>query len=179
MGITFTETKLRGAFVIEPEIFADERGFFARSYSEDEFEAHGIKLRMAECHISFNKRRYTIRGMHFQRDPFAQAKLVRCTQGAIFDVIVDLRPGSPTFKQWIGEELTAANHRMLYVPTGFAHGYQTLENDTEMFYQVSQFYTPSSLGGVRWNDPAFAIRWPARDGVTLNERDQSYPDFES
>jgi dTDP-4-dehydrorhamnose 3,5-epimerase len=179
MGITFTETKLRGAFVIEPEIFADERGFFARSYSEDEFEAHGIKLRMAECHISFNKKRYTVRGMHFQRDPFAQAKLVRCTQGAIFDVIVDLRPGSPTFKQWIGEELTAANHRMLYVPTGFAHGYQTLENDTEMFYQVSQFYTPSSLGGVRWNDPAFAIRWPARDGVTLNERDQSYPDFES
>jgi dTDP-4-dehydrorhamnose 3,5-epimerase len=179
MGIIFTETKLRGAFVIEPEIFADERGFFARSYSEDEFEAHGIKLRMAECHISFNKRRYTIRGMHFQKDPFAQAKLVRCTQGAIFDVIVDLRPGSPTFKQWIGEELTAANHRMLYVPTGFAHGYQTLENDTEMFYQVSQFYTPSSLGGVRWNDPAFAIRWPAMDGVTLNERDQSYPDFES
>jgi dTDP-4-dehydrorhamnose 3,5-epimerase len=179
MGIIFTETKLRGAFVIEPEIFADERGFFARSYSEDEFEAYGIKLRMAECHISFNKKRYTVRGMHFQRDPFAQAKLVRCTQGAIFDVIVDLRPGSPTFKQWIGEELTAANHRMLYVPTGFAHGYQTLENDTEMFYQVSQFYTPSSLGGVRWNDPAFAIRWPARDGVTLNERDQSYPDFES
>ena len=179
MPITFTETKLPGAFIIEPEIFADERGFFARSYSEDEFEAHGIKLRMAECHISFNKKRYTIRGLHFQKDPFAQAKLVRCTQGAIFDVIVDLRPGSPTFKQWIGEELTAANHRMLYVPKGFAHGYQTLEDDTEMFYQVSEFYTPSSLGGVRWNDPAFGIRWPAMDGVTLNHRDESYPDFTS
>ena len=179
MAITFTETKLPGAFIIEPEIFADERGFFARSYSEDEFEAHGIKLRMAECHISFNKKRYTIRGLHFQKDPFAQAKLVRCTQGAIFDVIVDLRPDSPTFKQWIGEELTAANHRMLYVPKGFAHGYQTLEDDTEMFYQVSEFYTPSSLGGVRWNDPAFGIRWPAMDGVTLNQRDESYADFTS
>jgi dTDP-4-dehydrorhamnose 3,5-epimerase len=179
MGITFTETKLRGSFIIEPEIFADERGFFARSFSADEFGARGINLRMAECHISFNKKRYTTRGMHFQKDPFAQAKLVRCTQGAIFDVIVDLRPDSPTYKQWIGEELTALNHRMIYVPTGFAHGYQTLEDNTEMFYQVSEFYTPSSLGGVRWNDPAFGIRWPAMDGVTLNERDQSYPDFES
>lgn len=179
MAITFTETKLRGAFIVEPEIFKDERGFFARSYAENEFETHGINLRMAECHISFNKKRYTIRGLHFQKDPFAQAKLVRCTQGAIYDVIVDLRPDSPTFKQWFGEELTAKNHRMLYVPKGFAHGYQTLEDDTEMFYQVSQFYEPASCGGVRWNDPAFAIRWPAMVGVTLNQRDQSYPDFKS
>lgn len=177
MAIKFTETKLRGAFVVEPEIFEDERGFFARSYSEKEFLDQGIKLRMAESHISFNKMRYTIRGLHFQKEPHAQAKLVRCTQGAIFDVIVDLRPDSPTFKQWFGEELTAANHLMLYVPAGFAHGYQTLEDNSEMFYQVSEFYVPESCGGVRWNDPAFAIQWRAMDGVTLNERDQNYPDF--
>ena len=179
MSITFTETKLRGAFIIDPEIFEDERGFFARSYSEKEFHDHGINLRMAECHVSFNKKRYTLRGMHFQEDPFAQAKLVRCTQGAIFDVIVDLRPESPTFKQWIGEILTATNHRMLFVPTGFAHGYQTLEDNTEMFYQVSEFYRLESCRGVRWYDPAFGIQWPAMDGVTLNPRDQSYPDFKS
>lgn len=179
MAIKFTETKLRGAFVIEPEIFKDERGFFARSYSEKEFQDHGINLRMAESHISFNKTRYTIRGLHFQEAPHAQAKLVRCTQGAIFDVIVDLRPGSPTFKQWFGEELTAENHLMLYVPAGFAHGYQTLEDNSEMFYQVSEFYVPQACAGVRWNDPAFAIQWRAMDGVTLNERDQSYPDFKA
>jgi dTDP-4-dehydrorhamnose 3,5-epimerase len=179
MAIKFTETKLRGAFLIEPEIFEDERGFFARSFSAREFEEHGINLPMAESHISFNKVHYTIRGLHFQKDPYAQAKLVRCTQGAIFDVIVDLRPDSPTFKQWFGEELTAKNHLMLYMPPGFAHGYQTLEDNTEMFYQVSEFYVPESCGGVRWNDPAFGIQWRAMDGVTLNERDQSYPDFES
>lgn len=179
MAITFTETKLQGAFIIEPEIFKDERGFFARSFSEKEFADHGLNTRMAESHISFNRKRYTIRGLHFQTDPFAQAKLVRCTRGAIYDVIVDLRPASPTFKQWFGQELTAENRLMLYVPAGFAHGYQTLADDSEMFYQVSEFYAPASCGGVRWNDPAFAIRWPAMDGVTLNERDQSYPDFES
>ncbi len=178
MAITFTETKLAGAFVIEPEIFADERGFFARSFSKQEFEEHGINTRTAECHISFNKKRYTLRGLHFQADPFAQAKLVRCTRGAIFDVIVDLRRDSPTFKQWFGQELTAENRLMLYVPAGFAHGYQTLEDNSEMYYQVSEFYEPASCGGVRWNDPAFGIRWPAMDGVILNERDQSYPDFE-
>ena len=177
MAIKFTETKLPGAFIIEPEIFRDERGFFARSYSEKEFHDHGISLRLAESHISFNKTRYTIRGLHFQKAPHAQAKLVGCTQGAIFDVIVDLRPDSPTFKQWFGEELTAKNHLMLYVPAGFAHGYQTLEDKSEMFYQVSEFYVPESCGGVRWNDPAFAIQWRAMDGVTLNERDQNYPDF--
>jgi dTDP-4-dehydrorhamnose 3,5-epimerase len=177
MGIIFRETRLRGAFVIGPEIFEDERGFFARSFSEKEFEAHGINPRMAECNISFNKKRHTIRGMHFQSDPHAQAKLVRCTRGAIYDVIVDLRPASPTFKQWIGEELTAENRRMLYIPTGFAHGFQTLEDNTEIFYQVSDFYAPASAGGVRWNDPAFAIQWPSTDGITINQRDQSYPDF--
>ena len=179
MAITFTETKLRGAFIIKPEILEDERGFFARSFSEKEFQDHGINTRMAECNISFNKKRYTLRGLHFQTGRFAQAKLVRCTQGAIYDVIVDLRPDSPTFKQWFGQELNAENRLMLYVPTGFAHGYQTLVDNTEMFYQVSEFYEPASCDGVRWNDPAFGIRWPAMDGVVINQRDQSYPDFKS
>jgi dTDP-4-dehydrorhamnose 3,5-epimerase len=177
MGIIFRETKLKGAFVIDPQRFEDERGFLARSFSAKEFESHGLNPRMAECNISFSRKRYTIRGMHFQKPPHAQAKLVRCAQGAIYDVIIDLRPASPTFKQWIGEELTAENRRMLYVPEGFAHGFETLVDDTEVFYQISEFYTPQSEGGVRWNDPAFGIRWPASDGVTINDRDRNYPDF--
>lgn len=179
MGIIFKETKLKGAFVIDPETFADERGFLARSFSAQEFESHGLTSRMAECNISFSKKRYTIRGMHFQKPPHAQAKLVRCTKGAIYDCIIDLRPESETFKQWIGEELTADNRRMLYVPEGFAHGFQTLENDSEVFYQISYTYTPASEGGVRWNDPAFGIDWPATDGITINQRDQNYPDFKA
>lgn len=177
MGIIFRETKLKGAFVIDPERFDDERGFFARSFSEKEFESYGINTRMAECNISFSYKRYTIRGMHYQSALHAQAKLVRCTKGAIYDVIIDLRPESPTFKQWIGEELTAENRRMLYVPVGFAHGFQTLVDETEVFYQVSDFYARETEGGVRWNDPAFAIQWPATDGETINERDRTYPDF--
>lgn len=177
MGIIFKETKLAGAFVIEPETFADERGFFARSFSDREFAAHGIDPRMVECNISYNKKKHTIRGMHFQAAPFAQAKLVRCTQGAIYDAIIDLRPESATFKQWVGEELTAENRRMLYVPKGFGHGFQTLVDDTEVFYQVSDYYAPASAGGVRWNDPAFDIAWPAVDGIILNERDRSYTNF--
>lgn len=179
MGITFRETKLKGAFVIEPQSFTDERGVFARSYSEKEFESHGLNPRIAECNISFSKRRYTVRGMHFQKPPFAQAKLVRCTKGAIYDVIIDLRPDSSTYKQWIGEELTAENRRMLYVPEGFAHGFQTLEENSEVFYQVSNVYAPQCEGGVRWNDPAFGINWPAMDGVTINARDQNFPDFQA
>lgn len=177
MGITFRETKLKGAFVIEPDTFTDERGFLARSFSAKEFERHGLNPRIAECNISFSKRRYTVRGMHFQKPPFAQAKLVRCTKGAVYDVIIDLRPDSPTFKQWVGEELTAENRRLLYVPESFAHGFQTLEDDSEVFYQISNFYTPESEGGVRWNDPVFGIDWPATDGITINTRDQNYPDF--
>ena len=179
MGITITETKLKGAFIIDPQTFRDDRGFLARSFSQQEFEAHGLNPNMAECNISFSRKRYTVRGMHFQHPPFAQAKLVRCTKGAVYDVIIDLRPGSPTFKQWIGEELSSENRRMLYVPEGFAHGFQTLEDDTEVFYQISQIYNPGSEGGVRWNDPAFGINWPAMDGITINERDQNYPDFKA
>jgi dTDP-4-dehydrorhamnose 3,5-epimerase len=177
MGIVFRETKLQGAFVIEPQSFADARGVFARSYSETEFASHGLNPRIAECNISFSSYAHTVRGMHWQNPPHAQVKLVRCTKGAIYDVIIDLRPESPTFKQWIGETLTEENRVMLYVPEGFAHGFQTLQANSEVFYQVSHVYAPQSEGGVRWNDPVFAIDWPAKDGVTINARDQSFPDF--
>ena len=177
MGIIFRETKLEGSFVIEPEKFEDERGLFARTFSDQEFEAHGIDPRIIECNISFNKKKHTIRGMHFQSAPYAQAKLVRCTQGAVYDVIIDLRPDSITYKQWVSEELTAENRLMLYVPEGFAHGFQTLEDDSEVLYQMSSSYAPSAAGGVRWDDPVFAIHWPAAGDVILNERDRTYPDF--
>lgn len=171
----FIETKLPGAFIIEPEKFDDERGFFARSWSQKEFAEHGLNARMVECNISFNKRKQTLRGMHYQREPFAQAKLVRCTRGALYDVIIDLRPDSETFRQWIGVELTEENHLSLYVPEGFAHGFQTLADDTEVFYQMSEYYAPETAAGVRWDDPAFGIEWPEASERIINERDRSYP----
>lgn len=177
MGIKFNETELKGAFVIEPERFDDERGFFARSFSDKEFAAAGIEARLVECNISYNLKKHTIRGMHFQSAPHAQAKLVRCTAGAILDAIIDLRPASPTFGKWIGVELTSRNHLMLFVPEGFAHGFQTLADETEVFYEVSDYYAPASCGGVRWNDPAFSIDWREKKNVIINERDSSYPDF--
>lgn len=175
--MNFDETKLKGAFVIGPERFDDHRGFLARSFSHREFEERGLNPRVAECNVSFSRAKHTVRGMHFQREPHAQAKLVRCTAGAVYDVIIDLRPGSATYAQWIGEELTAENRRMLYVPEGFAHGFQTLVDDSEIFYQISHYYTPGSEGGVRWNDPVFGIEWPETQSVIINERDRNYPDF--
>lgn len=175
--IIFKETKLKGAFVIEPEKFEDMRGFFARSFSRQEFSDHGLSGEFVEAGISFNLRKYTVRGMHFQTAPNEQAKLVRCTRGAIFDVLIDLRPGSPTYKQWFAQELTAQNRLMLYIPEGCAHGFQTLEDETEVFYQLSQGYAPASESGVRWNDPAFGIAWPVTDGVIMNDRDRNYLDF--
>lgn len=177
MGINFTETALRGAFVIEPERFDDERGFLARSFSESEFTSRGLVGCMVESNISFNARRHTVRGMHYQRAPHAQAKLVRCTAGAVYDVIIDLRPDSESYGRWVGVELSAANRLALYVPAGFAHGFQTLADATEVFYQMSAYYAPQSAAGVRWDDPAFRIEWPATGGVTINERDRTYPDF--
>ena len=172
----FTETKLRGAFLIELEKHADERGFFARTFCQEAFEAHGLNSRVVQCNVSFNRRKGTLRGMHFQIAPFAEAKLVRCTSGSIHDVIIDLRPVSPTFKQHFAVELSAENRKMLYIPEEFAHGFQTLKDDTEVFYQMSQSYSAEHARGVRWNDPAFGIDWPA--GVrTIIERDQNYPNF--
>jgi len=173
----FKETRLKGAFIIELEQLKDERGFFARAWCQKEFEAHGLTPRLVQCNISFNKRRGTLRGMHYQAAPYEEAKLVRCTRGAVYDVIIDLRPDSPTYKQWIGVELTADNRRMLYVPEGFAHGYQTLTDNAEVFYQVSQFYSPESERGVRWNDPAFGIEWPEADVRIISAKDQSWPDY--
>jgi dTDP-4-dehydrorhamnose 3,5-epimerase len=174
--LIFTETKLPGAFVIEPEKHEDERGFFARSFCRPEFEAHGLNADVKQCNISFNKRKGTLRGMHFQASPFGEAKLVRCTAGSIHDVIVDLRRTSSGFKQHFGVELSARNRKMLYIPEEFAHGFQTLEDDTEVFYQMSQVYSAEHARGVRWDDPAFGIRWPEGERI-MNERDRSYPDF--
>lgn len=178
MGIKFTPLGPGGVYVIDPERFEDERGFLARAYSDAEFAAHGISRPLVEAIISFNERRHTVRGLHYQRAPRAQAKLVRCTAGAIYDVVVDLRPGSETFGRWEAVELTARNRRMLYVPEGFAHGYQTLEDTTEVFYLASDVYAPGHAGGVRWDDPALGIKWPATEGVTINERDRTAPGLE-
>ncbi len=172
----FTETKLPGAYVIEVEKREDQRGFFGRTFCREEFEAHGLNSQVVQCNTSFNKRKGTLRGMHFQAVPFAEAKLVRCTSGSIYDVIIDLRPASRTFKQHFAVELSAANHRMLYIPENMAHGFQTLEDDTEVFYQMSQMFSAEHARGVRWNDPAFGIEWPADERI-ITERDRNYPDF--
>ena len=173
----FVETKLAGAYLVELEPYEDERGFFALSWSEKEFAARGLDSRLAECNVSFNRKKGTLRGMHYQEAPHGQVKLVRCTRGAIFDVIIDLRPSSPTFKQWVGTELSAENHRALYIPKDFAHGFQTLTEDSELLYQMSDPYVPGSGRGVRWNDSAFGIQWPDGDRIIL-ERDNEYPDFQ-
>lgn len=172
----FTETKLAGAFLIELDKFEDERGFFALSWSEKEFAARGLESRFVESNVSFNHRKGTLRGMHYQQAPHGQVKLVRCTRGAIFDVIIDLRPSSATFKKWVGVELTASNHKTLYVPTDFAHGFQTLEDDSEILYQMSSPYVPESGRGIRWNDPAFGVEWPMPVEL-INDRDSSHEDF--
>lgn len=173
----FTETKLKGAYVIDLEPRADERGFFARSWCAEEFEKLDLNPRLVQCNISFNKKCGTLRGMHYQAAPFPEAKLVRCTMGAIYDVIIDLRRDSPTFKQWLAIELSAGNHRALYIPEEFAHGFQTLAEDTEVFYQMSESFHPDCARGVRWNDPAFGILWP-EDIRNISNRDQEYQDFQ-
>lgn len=170
----FNETKLKGAFVVEPELLEDERGFFARTWCMREFEAHGLNLGWVQCSISFNKEKGTLRGMHFQSEPHTEAKVVRCTMGAIYDVLVDLRPGSATFTQWAAFELNAKNRKMLYIPKGIAHGFQTLIDNTEVLYLISEFYYPESACGVRWDDPAFKIAWPLQVSA-ISEKDLSFP----
>ena len=170
----FTKTEIPGVLVIEPEPFEDERGFFARLWSKPEFEAQGIDATLVECNISFNNRKGILRGLHYQCSPHEQAKIIRCTKGAIYDVAVDLRADSPTLHRWTAVELTESNHRMLFVPVGCAHGYQTLTELSEVFYQTSDYYHPESGRGVRWDDPAFRIHWPLPDPIMI-ERDQNYP----
>jgi len=175
--VIFRQVKLKGAFIIEPQRLEDERGFFARTFCQEEFKARGLNPRVVQCNISFNKKRGTLRGMHYQVAPYEEARLVRCTKGAIYDVIIDLRPDSPTAMQWVAVELTADSRRMLYIPEGFAHGFQTLEDNTEVFYQMSEFYHPECARGVRWDDPALGIEWPLLNPI-LSAKDRSYPDFQ-
>jgi dTDP-4-dehydrorhamnose 3,5-epimerase len=172
----FTETRLRGVYVIEPERIGDARGFFARTFCREEFEAHQLNPCVEQCNISFNHHKGTLRGMHYQAAPYEEAKLVRCTQGSIFDVVLDLRPDSLTFRSWLGVELSADNRRMIYIPEGLAHGFLTLTDNTEVFYQMSQAYHPEAARGVRWNDPAFNIEWPIPITI-MSDKDKQYEDF--
>jgi dTDP-4-dehydrorhamnose 3,5-epimerase len=172
----FTKTRVRGAFLIELDRVEDERGFFARSWCRREFEAHGLNSCVAQCNVSRNRLAGTLRGIHFQAHPHQEAKLVRCTKGAIYDVVVDLRKGSETFLQHDGAVLSDDNHRALYVPEGCGHGFLTLADDTEVFYQMSQFYEPGAGRGLRWNDPALDIPWPETVRV-ISDRDRTYPDL--
>jgi dTDP-4-dehydrorhamnose 3,5-epimerase len=174
--VRFTPTPIPGAVVVEPEPRADERGFFARTFCVEEFRAHNLNPRLVQCSVSFNRQRGTLRGMHWQAAPREEAKLVRCTHGAILDVIVDLRPDSPAFRKWFSVELSAANRVMLHVPEGVAHGFLTLADDTEVFYQMSEYFAPECARGVRWDDPAFGIVWPDGDKI-IHPRDAAYPDF--
>lgn len=173
----FSETKLQGAFIIEVQRLEDDRGFFGRSFCRREFASYGLNPDVVQCNISFNREAGALRGMHYQEAPHAEDKLVRCTRGSLYDVIVDLRKESPTHKQWVAVELTEDNCRMLYIPKGFAHGFQTLTDSTEIFYQMSEFYHPESSRGVRWNDPVFGIRWPSMERAIISEKDRNWPDY--
>ncbi len=172
----FVPTKLRDAYVVGIQQIRDARGFFARSWCRRELEAQGMNSCVVQANIGFSRRRGTIRGMHYQVSRGEEAKLVRCTRGAIYDVIIDLRSGSPTYKEWFGVELTATNYQMVYVPEGFAHGYQTLSDDTEICYQTSQFYAPECARGVRYDDPAFGITWPLPVAV-ISDADRNWPPY--
>jgi len=173
----FLETPLRGAYVIEIEKREDGRGFFARSWCKEEFAAKGLDTRLVQCNVSFNKKKGTLRGLHYQLPPHAETKLVRCTKGALYDVIVDLRADSPTFLTWFGVELTAENYRMLYIPQRLAHGFQTLKDGTEIFYQMSEFYAPEAARGLRWDDPRLGIVWPMADR-TISKKDTEYANLD-
>src|SRR4030067_1130690 len=171
----FRETRLKGAFIIEVEKREDDLGFFARTWCKKEFEEHGLTANMVQSNISFNKRKGTLRGMHYQGAPYGEVKLVRCTMGSLYDVLVDLRPESRTYLQWLGVELTSVNHKMVYIPEGFAHGYQTLEDNGEVTYQVSQFYSPDFERGLRYDDPGIGIDWPFT-GKIISDKDKGWPD---
>ena len=172
----FTPLKLTGAYIIEPEALVDERGIFARTYCRKEFEERGLNPILVQCSTSFNERRGTLRGLHYRVAPHAEVKLVRCTRGAVYDVVVDLRPESPTFRKWCAIELTADNRTMVYVPEGFAHGFETLEDSSEVFYQMSEFREPAHERGIRWSEPAFKFKWPF-EPVVISARDRTYTDF--
>jgi dTDP-4-dehydrorhamnose 3,5-epimerase len=174
----FSEAPLVGAWLIEIDVSSDERGWFARTFDDDEFRARGIDATVVQCNASFNRHRDTIRGMHYQAEPHGEPKLVRCGRGAIFDVAIDLRQDSPTYRRWHAVELSADNRRMFFLPAGMAHGFQTLADGCEVLYQMGHRFVPDAARGVRWDDPAFAIEWPVPAGPrTISEKDRSYPDF--
>jgi dTDP-4-dehydrorhamnose 3,5-epimerase len=175
--VKFTPTPLTGAYLIEPELLVDERGFFARTFCQQEFETYRLNPNLRQCNISFNQKKGTLRGMHYQTKPHEEAKLVRCTMGAIYDVMIDIRSESPTFKQWFAIELTAQNRKMLYIPEGFAHGFQTLVDNTEIFYQMSEFYAADCARGIRWDDPTIGIQWPP-DNRIISQKDLQYPNYQ-
>ena len=177
--MTFEATKLPGAYLIDLTRLADDRGFFACSYHAVEFERHSVEPRIAQVNLSSNPKRGTLRGMHYQLAPRAEAKTIRVVRGAIYDVGIDLRPDSPTFRQWVGVELSARNLRALHLPVGFAHGFLTLEDETDVLYQVSEYYSPEHYRGIRWNDPEFAVEWPLGEPSVIAKRDATYPDFSS
>jgi len=172
----FKKTKIENAFTIEIEMVKDSRGFFATSWEPTQFEKNGLNPNLVECNISFNKKKGTMRGLHYQIKPFEQSKLIRCTKGRIFDVAIDLKPDSKSFKKWISVELSADNHKMNYIPEGCAHGFQTLEDNTEVFYQMSQVYSPNHTRGIRWNDKSFNVSWPLKSTI-ISDKDLSWPDF--
>jgi len=174
--VIFSETELKGAFLLELDKHNDERGYFARTFCQREFEAHGLNPHVVQCSTSFNKKKGTLRGMHWQAAPYEETKLIGCLQGAIYDVIVDIRPGSSTYMRHFAADLSDVNQRMLYVPAGFAHGFQTLADNTQVCYQMSQLFSPEHSRGARWDDPAFGIVWPPAERIII-ERDLSYPDF--
>lgn len=172
----FIETKLKGTFIIEPDRIEDDRGFFARTWCQREYNDHGLNPSLVQCNISFNKKKGTLRGMHYQVSPYGEAKVIRCTAGEIFDVIIDLRPDSETFTKWLSFVLTEENRNMIYVPEGFAHGFVTLTDNTEVSYQMSEFYSPEHARGIRWDDQAIGIKWPIETSI-ISVRDRNYPLF--
>jgi len=172
----FNKTDFKGVFIIEIEKQTDERGFFARTWDMKKFEENDLNSKLVQCNVSFNKEKGILRGMHYQIAPYEEAKLIRCTRGKIFDVIIDLRPESNTFKQWFGVEISDENYKMLYVPEGFAHGFQTLEDNTEVFYQMSETFMPDYARGIRYNDSIFDIKWPITPPI-ISEKDRIYPSF--
>jgi dTDP-4-dehydrorhamnose 3,5-epimerase len=174
--VIFTETKIKGAYIIEPEFINDERGFFARSFCRDEFSRHRLETNIVQCNLSYNKKLGTLRGMHYQEPPYEEAKIVSCTNGAIYDVILDLRSDSRTYCKWVSTELNDANFTLLYIPKGCAHGFQTLKNDSVVYYQMTEFFNPEYSKGVRYDDPSFGIEWPI-DKRIISDKDRAYPDY--
>ena len=174
----FYKKEIDGAFLIDLEKYEDKRGFFARSFCTNEFLEHGISFTPVQANIAYNYNKNTLRGLHYQSGKFAESKLVRCIKGALYDVIIDLRPDSPTYKKWMGVDLTEGNRKLFYIPEGCAHGYQTMTNDAELFYMVSAFYAPDFEKGIRWNDPVFNIQWKKYDNLIISDKDRNWPDFE-